>query len=390
MLWKAFDMKKNFCSYRPAELVKGEDRWYIKYYTILPGGKKKRYRPTFDLNRIKSITQRKRMADKRLQWLNDEVLPGGYNHLNYPDSSGVDRVGDAIKKALAVKQDELRPNSYVHYESKAKIFMEWVELAGLLDLPITHFDTGHVRKFMSWYDKRVKPAAVTYNITCGRISALWYVLIKDKVLRENPWNVIKHRKVYGKNRRNFTDHERRVMYNEIKKVDPLLFLGVLIQYWCLIRPIESRRLKVENFDLKRGLISIRGDQAKNHTDTKYATIPADVLPYFREMLAGVPSHYYVFGKGWAANPHHAAGKNEMNRRHRLILQRLHKEGILQDITGLSYYSWKDTAVTNHAKVLTPFELKDLGRWSNMETILKYYHTNQINLKVRKMKDDMAA
>jgi len=374
--FKAFDMKKNFC-HRPAVIKEEGYRSFILYYQYV-GKKLKRFRPTFGINWIQDPKERIKLLRQKKKWLNEEVLPAGYTHLNFPEQveEGM-TVKEGIDYALNVKRDELRANSFTSYESKAKIFLKYCEEHDFLNIEINRFTPFQARQWMRHYDKNVAPKPATYNNTYIRVSILFSLLKNDKMIEDNPFANFKARKVYKEDKqiRKFTSEEDRVVYNYIFQNDDFLFLAVLNLCWTLIRPIEMRRLRIKDFDLKNGKIRMAGSNSKNHTDVKYLTIPPDVLPHYRRILDGYHSHYYVFGKWFKPHARIQCGKNEMNRRHKAVLQKLLKSGQLKNIEGLSFYSWKYTSISKLMKEFLPGEVQELARWKRIETVDNYNEHN---------------
>ena len=382
-------MKKNFC-YRSAVIKEEDYRSFILYWQVV-NGKLKRFRPTFGINWISDSRERRKILQQKKKWLNNEVLPAGYTHLNFPEEveEGM-TLEEGIKYALGVKKDELRAASYVSYKSKARIFLQYCYKEKLSQKPIQRFSTFEARRWMRAYDKTAQPKPVTYNNTYIKISGLFSVLKKDKLIQDNPLENFKSRKVYkeDKNIRKFTDQEDWVVYNAIKDYNDFLYLAVLNLNFALIRPAEMRKLRVGDFDLKKGKIKMAGRNSKNHSDVKYLTIPPDVLPHYRRILGKYHSHYYVFGAGFKPHPRRKCGKNEINRRHRKVLEKLHANNQLVNIEGLSFYSWKYTSISKLMKKFLPGEVQELARWKRIETVDNYNeHNHHIDTGLR-LTDDL--
>jgi hypothetical protein len=102
-----------------------------------------------------------------------------------------------------------------------------------------------------------------------------------------------------------------------------------------------------------------------------------------ETFARYPGNYLLFGAGGTPHPNKSAGENTFKDRHRRILLSLKKAGKLKDITGLSLYSWKDTGMTEFAKILRPIELRDHARHASIDQSLEYYHQDKIITGVKK-------
>lgn len=73
----------------------------------------------------------------------------------------------------------------------------------------------------------------------------------------------------------------------------------------------------------------------------------------------------------------------MYRRHQRILKKLKKERLLGDIAGLTWYSWKDTGITDALEDLPILFVQDQAGHSSPKMTLKYRHKNKVNEKIKK-------
>lgn len=382
-------MEKKLCAdYTPAELIIGH-RWYIKYYQLdKKSGKIERFRPTFSLNRIKSRKERRKKAGILIKWLNNVILPFGYTHLNYPKTDKeMLTVKVALWKTLEIKENEWSSGTYNAHKTVVNNLCRFLELKKCEDLKLKLWHNANCRAFMKWYLESKNAANVSYNNTLNKLISLFNIMIAEKWIEDNPFTSIKKKAVWEKRRREFTLEERRVVYTAVKKRDPLLFLALCLVYYSLIRPAEARRLKKRFINLKTGQITLPAPITKHRKKTQYATLPKAVLQYFREYLEGVPSSHFIFGSGWSP-AEKMAGKNEMNRRHGLILEDLQRRGRVGNISGLSFYSWKDTSVKRYIKEagMGAMELKEAGRWLRLESITHYYEDEKFIEAVSEMQE----
>ena len=159
--------------------------------------------------------------------------------------------------------------------------------------------------------------------------------------------LVKPRPKSDPRRRPLTAHEVDVIVRHIRQDRPL-WLAYLLLGWLAIRPGEIRDMKVGQIDLRRGVVTFPASQSKNRRNS-VVTIPAGLLDEFRAFDLGKhPESYFLFGS--ARGRHNAdfmpgpnqIGVNSLSTKFRSIIMRLKKQGALQDITGLQFYSLKDT------------------------------------------------
>ena len=72
-----------------------------------------------------------------------------------------------------------------------------------------------------------------------------------------------------------------------------------------------------------------------------------------------------------------------------MMKRLHEEGKLQgDLTGLCWYSWKDTGMSLHARKTGPLPTKDQAGHRSLAMTSIYYHADEANPEYRNLEDDL--
>lgn len=387
--------KKTFVS-KP-RLVKGE-RWRIDYYTFdTETGRERRCRREFDLNDIQDLQVREAVADRLIHYLDVFIryeVPAAP-----PPEVPVMTVSEAATFALDLKTASPRKNTHKAYITLVMWLQKWLQAKGYAVLPVPEFSRRHARAFFDWYmtgnGQRKKYRGVTINNRLRHARALWAELIDREICVENPWKAIKPVREEEKLRRVFTLEERRIVAQEIHNTDYWLFRGLLLQYYCYIRPVELGRLKFGAFDLKNGIVQVQVMKGKKPRQ-RWATIPKSVLHYFTEpAFTKWPTNYYVFGLPPAENGLQAIGPsptrshpNRMYKRHRKILERLKQEKRLANINGLTWYSWKDAGITAHAGQTSPLSTKDQAGHQDFDITMVYYHQQQINPEYQGLKDDL--
>lgn len=103
---------KKILAFLPARLVKGVNKWYILYYQTNPQtAELERFRPTYNLNRIKNIRLRNRTAKGYVDQINN-LLPDGYPFTT--DDPQYSSINDALdffeeNKYADICTDAIRP-----------------------------------------------------------------------------------------------------------------------------------------------------------------------------------------------------------------------------------------------------------------------------------------
>jgi integrase len=190
-----------------------------------------------------------------------------------------------------------------------------------------------------------------------------------------------------KNRLMLSATDAQIILNEIYTENKMLFLSILLLYYCFIRPEEQRRMRVHLIDIKGGTIYIPGDISKNKK-SETVTIPTAIVPYLYEIgLDTWHRNDFIFGKGMRPHPDTQCGSNALNEAHKKVITRLYEQNKLRSINGISIYSWKDTGgMSLVCSGVDIYEIMRQMRHSDLSTTQKYLKSlSHINEKIRDLK-----
>lgn len=394
--------KKIFCpNFSPAELVKGSDRWYIRFYAK-EKGILKRYRITFDLNRITNLKQRELRAQdliSKINWWLSRSKPAKNFREESADrliqeENGVNalestNIISAIQFALDIKRSNLRPESIRTYSSAGNIFMRWLRENHLADFSISQFSKKNAMAYMDHCSVKRKVSGITYNNIIQHMRSIFSELVKREYVKTCPFKEVPFKtKLPPKKRRNFTTEEARIVLSELKQREPLLFLAVLLEYCCFLRPNEIRSLRFRDFNLKDWTVFISFDRSKDW-ENRYVTIPKAFQKHFDvEFLKQHKLSDFVFGQNFAPHPEIQCTKHDMYRCHKRVLQNLKSRGVLNDITGLQLYSWKDTGITNALEQVSIIAVQEQAGHSSPDITIRYRHKKKQNELINTWEDEL--
>lgn len=383
--------KKTFVS--KARLVKGA-RWVIDFQRFNPEtGETTRHRQDFDLNDIEDLELRERVGERLVRYIEVFAPQIPKNRTNSEKSESL-TVKQAVALAVSIKQRLPRENSRRPYKTVANRLLAWCERMRYDGTPVAEFSQKHARAYWDWLTTGAALRGRTLNNYLERLNGLWSELLERELASANPWAKIKPARNEEKLRRPFTDEERRVVAAHIEATDYWLFRGVLLQFFCYVRPVELTRLRFKDFDLGKGLLTVR-EEAHKKWRRVVKTIPASVLHYFRDgIFEKFPANYFVFGRVGDGNAQRmwpstiAIDDQRMYKRHAKVLARLKEEGKLADTRGLTWYSWKDTGISLHAHSTSPLATRDQAGHKNLSITEIYYHQPEVNGEYRALENDL--
>ncbi len=375
-----------------SRVVDSRPNWYIEYYQIDPEtGEISRHRQDFDLNKIADLAVRREVADRIAA--NIDLFAKAPKDRSAAKSSGISdevktcglSVAQAVEKMRDLKIGQSDVTSTKNdFRAAAKDFLTWAKRAHYSDMSIEKFTRAHAAGFWDYLATRAKRgggllSGVSRNNRFAMVRAIFGAMVERGLFKENPLGRFRRAKVTEKERRIFTVEERRVVALEAEKTDYWLFRGILLQYYCFIRPVELLRLKMGDFDFKAGTVRVKVKKGRT-VRYRYATIPRSVMKYFVDgRFEKYSAGLLVFGiteespYQFKIGPSNRPGDDDLlYRRHRRILERLRERGELRNINGLTWYSWKDTGISAHAPKTQHLSTRDQAGHSSFQTTLRYY------------------
>ena len=395
-------MKKKFCSSYSFPVYKSGYRSFIEFWATDSNGEKKRFRPTFDLNRIHNMPdrhERGRDLCKKLRfWLEQGFYFEDFNELEVihlikkqeqkqakaknKTEKQLITVLDALEIGLRLKHNPEKTSTNNSYASHVRRFTIFLKKYGYSELSISNIDQEIIYEYLDYYKLNRGVRNNTINNIITHLKSIFYSLKSRGYLKENPFVGMKKYKQEEKIRRNFTEEEASLILRTVYEEDIMLFYSIILIYACLLRPCELRRLRFRDINLNKFVVSLDGKRTKSgHSRT--AAIPTELQPYFEAgFWKEYPEHYFIFGNNVEPHPEKPCGKSSLYRRHEKLLKQLHKKGLLKSIQGLHYYSWKDTGITQIIDTIGLVVAYDQAGHKDIKDTMKYRHATRVNEKVR--------
>ena len=293
---------------------------------------------------------------------------------------------EGLEIAFELKKYESRRKTTLDYSSLITRFIKyWTDL-GNVNTELNNFNKQDAFRYLDHILLKQKVLPVTRNNYLTRMKALFYVLVDREYITNNPFAGIKLIKITQKKRRVFSSAETSIICNFLKDKDNGLLLAISLCYYCALRPAELRRLKIEDIDLRTGMITLDGRQTKNK-NLACITMPNHLIDFLKEIrINKYPLEYFVFGTGLRPMTV-PCGANAISDRHRAVLKQLAEYKLLTDIKDKTFYSWKDTAARDMIEEgINAAALMKHFRHSSLETTQKYLESFGVkNDRIRELK-----
>lgn len=340
-----FSLPHAYIDYVPPKLHKGKTGWYISYYVRNPETDKlKLFR--VKVNQFKG-TERLQAARSIMAGL-QERLAMGWNPI-------VERVAplattpafEVFDRYERIKAKEMEKQSLATYLSYIRVFRTF--LLGIGFLPsssILSIGQDTARRYMDFLESERGVSPRSYNNYLS-FQVTFFDWMKDKgYVSVNPFQDIKRKpkRLMAKKRRMLTDDELLTLFKWLQENNPEYLAVCLLCYCCFMRPKEIALLRCCDIDLRKQLVHVRAEIAKNDKES-FRTIPDAMMPVMRQLDL---SHrdWFLFGDHPGVRsdfrPARAAGAKKRFSDY--------WAGTVREACGfgmeVQFYSQKDTGITN--------------------------------------------
>lgn len=348
--------------YTIPKLSKGKE-WFVFFRIWDHDSQKmvlKKYRA--DLNRL-SGRERQSAGKQLLEYLTEELkygwIPDGITVAEKKDDRNLI---ESLEWILELKKPSLRHRSYQSYRYVLNLFSEFITKTGKQWYYPEHFRKANAIEFADWMVARGL-SGKTFNGYRGFLFTLFRALVDREIIQTNPISAIKNQVEQAGTHLAYTEQEwERILICLDTSKRPQLGVFVRFIYFTYIRPIELLRLKVRNFDLDAGTITIYGSQSKNKKQES-VVIPDAFIDMVKCMhLEKLEPDDFVFGYGLRPGKR-SCSRNSVTRWFREALNEL--GGFTENHT---MYSCKHTGVS--AAVKAGLNIYDISRQCRHKSILE--------------------
>ena len=358
----------------PPKLHEGKC-WYVDLLCWDPATqrmKRKKYNVT---NMPRQRDRRKRAAEiilnltRRLQqgwnpWVDSSALRC------YSLYQVISNTYDAyVDKMFAAGQ--IKRWTYLDWKSYHRNFDRWLKKQPTPVMYVYQVDRRLVTEFLDFLllDKEVSPQ--TRNNYRAWLYQFCEWLIARGYLEENPVKGTKKLRVTEKQRDAMTTAQLIAMRQYLEKRGLKHFLlACLLEYYCMIRPIELVQIRIQYFHLKKRQLFIPGTISKNKRDYMVG-LNDTVIDLLLELhILERPGHWYLFGR--AMKPAEKAADSRIFRDNFVALRRA-----LRWPKSIQFYSLKDSGIRDLANAEGIVVARDQARHRDIETTNRYLKINSL-------------
>lgn len=194
-----------------------------------------------------------------------------------------------------------RPQTIYDYNNAVSLFKEHGH--EFSKWPIRDVRRIQIRKVLDNIQKKRKFGNTRYNFIQGTIRTLFGDLIELDLIELNPLSEMMGKtKEAPKAHQPFTEEEKKKIVKHLTEVNPKQFIFAMFIYYTGIRPVEIKRLKIEDIDMDSGVIFLDGVKTKSQKP-RVAPIPAPLRRLIEQSgIMGSDPSWHVFGIGFSPSP----------------------------------------------------------------------------------------
>ena len=362
------EVKKNgiakALAYTPPVYRENKGGSYIEFYAYDPAiGQMRRKRTK--LNHIDGKKNRKQYANEAIKRLSDQ-LSSGWNPWTDCDPDNIVSFEDAIDKyeeyvTKSMSSGIFRKQTYDDYKSKIKILREYVKTRNKIRY-VFEFKRKFCIQFLDYIYIDRNNGGQTYNNYLNFLRVLSGWMVERGYIHDKSTDGIKpiSKRLIYKERGCIPIDKVKEIGEWTKANDPHFHFACQLLYYCFIRPVEMTRLRIMDFDLQKGTLTLHADQTKNKL-TQTVTVPKKIIFYGIELgIFSAPMGDYVFSTKLRPGPEQIDTK--IFRDHWAKTSKalkLKKEW--------KFYSLKDTGLTEMLEhnVTAPVKVKNQARHSSL-------------------------
>lgn len=353
--------------FKPAILYpkngKLSDDWYVHYEIFDERtGKYKVKKMRGDINRIKSLSEKRKYA-KVLVWvINNDLLNGSDPEFMTSTTPQAPKSNDpteqirqmpiieGLKWAFEKHSPNLAPKTKLDIRNVLNHVYKGIENTNFAHQTVGSFKKAHLRVVMEHIQQTKKISNNRYNTYIENIKGLYKAFVKYDVFDISPMtNMERIKEPEPKSFETLTPAERKLVYEHLLKVHPDFLVYFLLIYHTALRPKELVSIQIYNYNEEEQCFKIAPDetvilQGETHNKTKtnktrYVPIPPEAMELLKKMkLNEYPSNYFIFSEGFKPGANNIERKRATEIWHKEIITHL---GIPKKMYGAKHLGVDD-------------------------------------------------
>lgn len=338
---------------------------YVSFTAFCPATGKMKLKKIM-LGRIKNKRLQKEKAKQIMKSITEKLLDGWNPWIEAESPAEYELWDDVCMKyeawlAKMAKENGFRMETVASYMSYLKILKDWIANKNVHY--IYQFDRRVVGKFLDYVFVERNNTLQTRNNYLAWLKTFAKWLVTRSYVPKNPtegYHAVM-RSSYNKNRDTISERDLTKLREYLEVKNPHYLLATYILYYTFLRPHEMSLLKVEDIKIRKQVIYVHGENAKNHNDA-IVTLPKKILQLMIDLkVFDAAGSDYLFSKDFKPGREYRSEKCFRDYWQRVLRKELNFP------ERYKFYSLKDTGITNMLrKHVDTVSVRDQARHSSIE------------------------
>lgn len=338
---------------------------YVSFTAFCPATGKMKLKKIM-LGRIKNKRLQKEKAKQIMKSITEKLLDGWNPWIEAESPAEYELWDDVCMKyeawlAKMAKENGFRMETVASYMSYLKILKDWIANKNVHY--IYQFDRRVVGKFLDYVFVERNNTLQTRNNYLAWLKTFAKWLVTRSYVPKNPtegYHAVM-RSSYNKNRDTISERDLTKLREYLEVKNPHYLLATYILYYTFLRPHEMSLLKVEDIKIRKQVIYVHGENAKNHNDA-IVTLPKKILQLMIDLkVFDAAGSDYLFSKDFKPGREYRSEKCFRDYWQRVLRKELNFP------ERYKFYSLKDTGITNMLrKHIDTVSVRDQARHSSIE------------------------
>lgn len=338
---------------------------YVSFTAFCPATGKMKLKKIM-LGRIKNKRLQKEKAKQIMKSITEKLLDGWNPWIEAESPAEYELWDDVCMKyeawlAKMAKEKGFRMETVASYMSYLKILKDWIANKNVHY--IYQFDRRVVGKFLDYVFVERNNTLQTRNNYLAWLKTFAKWLVTRSYVPKNPtegYHAVM-RSSYNKNRDTICERDLTKLREYLEVKNPHYLLATYILYYTFLRPHEMSLLKVEDIKIRKQVIYVHGENAKNHNDA-IVTLPKKILQLMIDLkVFDAAGSDYLFSKDFKPGREYRSEKCFRDYWQRVLRKELNFP------ERYKFYSLKDTGITNMLrKHVDTVSVRDQARHSSIE------------------------
>lgn len=281
--------KSTFTKEEKERLTRKGFRWYIYYDFLNPDTGKMERQPAIhqSVNREFPEFDERRKNIFLLKEALEELLEDGFSPYSSTNLTNPNSAFSCFDFALDIKKQSVSETTYLDYDSRLKLFKDYLTIKRLHKVSIDQIGRSIVNNYLNHVLKSSSPR--NRNNTKAALSALFTVLEENDLIENNFIRNIRNIKAKPTRNKSYSPSRLNEVYNYITHKDPYLLMFVKVVSYNFLRPVEVVRLRCGDLDLSNKRLTVKSKTK----EVKTKVIPEILIEELKSFDLSNPD-YFLF------------------------------------------------------------------------------------------------